>query len=63
MARKFDLNRRQFVGSAAAAAAAAATFTPARVFAAATTEIVHWSWLAASDGEVVSAFSAVAVFA
>src|SRR5437667_333493 len=50
MARKATLNRRQFVG--AAAAAGAATFVPKRLFAAATTEIVHWSWLAASDGEV-----------
>src|SRR5437667_6477457 len=50
MAGKTTLNRRQFVG--AAAAAGAATFVPKRLFAAATTEIVHWSWLAASDGEV-----------
>src|SRR5262249_61023554 len=50
MARKATLNRRQFVG--AAAAAGAATFVPKRLLAAATTEIVHWSWLAASDGEV-----------
>lgn len=50
MARKFALNRRQFVGAAAAAAGTAVL--PQRVFAQQTTELVHWSWLAASDGEV-----------
>src|SRR6202011_953540 len=50
MARKATLSRRQFVGAAAAVGAAA--FVPNRVFAASTIEIVHWSWLAASDGEV-----------
>ena len=50
MARKASLSRRQFVGAAAAVGATA--FVPKRVFAASTTEIVHWSWLSASDGEV-----------
>lgn len=50
MARKTKVNRRQFLGTAAAAGAAAVI--PSRVFAQQTTEIVHWSWLAASDGEV-----------
>ncbi len=50
MARKTMLSRRQFVGTAAAAGAAA--FVPKRLFAQSVTEIVHWSWLAASDGEV-----------
>ena len=44
------MSRRQFVGAAAAVGATA--FVPKRLYAASTTEIVHWSWLAASDGEV-----------
>lgn len=50
MARKHKINRRQFMGTVAAAGAA--SFVPKRLFAQQTTEIVHWSWLAASDGEV-----------
>jgi maltose-binding protein MalE len=48
--------RRQFVGTAAATgalAAASAPFTPGKAFAQSTPiEIVHWSWLTASDGEI-----------
>lgn len=49
------LSRRRFVktaGAAAALATAAPTILPRRVFAANPVELVHWSWLAASDGEV-----------
>ena len=48
--------RRQFVGSAAATgalAAASSPFAPGKAFAQSTPiEIVHWSWLTASDGEI-----------
>lgn len=50
MARKSVINRRQFVWTAAAAGTA--MFVPKRLYAQSVTEIVHWSWLAASDGEV-----------
>ncbi|MBZ0228146.1 MAG: extracellular solute-binding protein, partial [Bauldia sp.] len=50
MARNPMLSRRRFVGTAAVAGAA--IFAPKRLFAQSATEIVHWSWLAASDGEV-----------
>lgn len=49
------LSRRGVLrGSAAAAGAAAAApyLGATRVFASSHTEIIHWSWLAASDGEV-----------
>ena len=47
--------RRKFLKSTAAIAATAAAapiFLPRRVYSATPIEIVHWSWLAASDGEV-----------
>lgn len=56
--------RRKFLKSTAAIAAAATapTFLPRKVYAAKPIEIVHWSWLAASDGEVwaraIDAFNA-----
>jgi ABC-type glycerol-3-phosphate transport system substrate-binding protein len=49
------VSRRRFVrtaGATAALAASAPYVFPRRVFAAKPTEIVHWSWLAASDGEI-----------
>ena len=49
------ISRRRFVrtaGAAAAVAAGAPYVFPRRVFAGKTTEIVHWSWLSASDGEI-----------
>ena len=55
-----DLTRRTMVGGAAALGAGT-VFMP-HVARAAATEIVHWSWLAASDGEVwqkmIEAFNA-----
>ena len=51
MAKNLTLNRRQFVGGAAAAGLASTLPAPA-VWAQSDMEIVHWSWLAASDGEV-----------
>lgn len=46
-------SRRKFLKKAGAAAVAAPMMAYTKKFAiAATTEIVHWSWLAASDGEV-----------
>lgn len=53
--KKSRLNRRGFLKSAGAAtgAAMATPFLGSRVFAQNTPiEIIHWSWLAASDGEV-----------
>src|SRR5258705_8163856 len=53
MVMRTPIGRRRFVKGAAAAtaiAAAAPIFKP--FLAAGATEIVHWSWLAASDGEV-----------
>ena len=49
-----SLTRRRFVQAAGAAAAVAGApyVFPKRVFAAKTTEILHWSWLSASDGEI-----------
>ena len=56
MVMRTPIGRRRFVKGAAATTAIAAAspfFKPARPFAASgPTEIVHWSWLAASDGEV-----------
>src|SRR5688572_21321967 len=49
--RKPALNRRQFVGAAAAAGLAGTLPAPA-VWAQSDMELVHWSWLAASDAEV-----------
>src|SRR5436309_2534447 len=49
--RRFAL-RDVYFAKRGPSSAGAATFVPKRLFAAATTEIVHWSWLAASDGEV-----------
>ena len=48
-------SRRSFLKSAAAVAAAgvsAPALLPRRVFAQSPVELVHWSWLAASDGEI-----------
>lgn len=46
-------SRRKFLKKAGAAAVAAPMMAYTKKFAiAATTEVVHWSWLAASDGEV-----------
>ena len=51
MAKNFRMSRRRFVKSAAAAGLAATV--PARAaWAQSDVEIVHWSWLAASDAEV-----------
>jgi ABC-type glycerol-3-phosphate transport system substrate-binding protein len=51
MANDFGLSRRQFVGSAAAAGLA--SVVPGRAaWAQQDIELVHWSWLAASDAEV-----------
>src|SRR5438093_11578972 len=53
MVMRTPIGRRRFVKGAAATtaiAAAAPIFKP--FLAAGATEIVHWSWLAASDGEV-----------
>ena len=51
MAKNFKMSRRRFVKSAAAAGLA--TALPARAaWAQSDVEIVHWSWLAASDAEV-----------
>jgi multiple sugar transport system substrate-binding protein len=51
MAKKQGMSRRRFVGSAAAIGAAA--IVPARAaWAQSDMELVHWSWLAASDAEV-----------
>ena len=52
---KMDLGRRQFLKTAGALAGAAVTtpFVGTRAFAyKKPIELVHWSWLAASDGEV-----------
>jgi ABC-type glycerol-3-phosphate transport system substrate-binding protein len=53
--------RRKFLKSTAALVAAP-TFLPRKVYAAKPIEIIHWSWLAASDGEVwaraIDAFNA-----
>ena len=49
------VSRRKFLKAASATAAFAAatpTILPRSVWAASDIEIVHWSWLAASDGEV-----------
>ena len=51
MSKDLTLNRRQFVGGAAAAGLASTLPAPA-VWAQQPIEIVHWSWLAASDGEI-----------
>jgi ABC-type glycerol-3-phosphate transport system substrate-binding protein len=51
MAKTLKLTRRRFVGSAAAAGLVSALPAPA-VWAQSDMEIVHWSWLAASDAEV-----------
>ena len=51
MSKDLTLNRRQFVGGAAAAGLAGTLPAPA-VWAQQPIEIVHWSWLAASDGEI-----------
>src|SRR3954469_24923523 len=51
MTSKLALNRREFVG--ATAAAGLATLTSGRAaWAQSDIELVHWSWLAASDAEV-----------
>lgn len=54
VAKSAALTRRTMLKSSAAAAAALATpyLGATRVFAADPIELVHWSWLAASDGEV-----------
>jgi len=55
MSRKTRISRRQFAKRAVATAALAATGTLTRlprVHAASPTELVHWSWLSASDAEV-----------
>jgi multiple sugar transport system substrate-binding protein len=51
---KSRINRRKFLKAAGAAsgAALAAPMFPRHVFASQNVELVHWSWLAASDGEV-----------
>ena len=48
------VSRRKFLKAAGAGMALSATPTllPRKVFAAGDIELVHWSWLAASDGEV-----------
>lgn len=49
------VSRRKFLkaaGATAAFAAAAPSILPRKVFAQSDIELVHWSWLAASDGEV-----------
>ena len=55
MQTKWKLTRRDLLGSATAATAAATTpwwLAGRAARAQKTTELVHWSWLAASDGEV-----------
>jgi ABC-type glycerol-3-phosphate transport system substrate-binding protein len=49
---RFSLSRRAFAKTAGAAALASALPMPFVRTASAATELVHWSWLAASDGEV-----------
>jgi ABC-type glycerol-3-phosphate transport system substrate-binding protein len=49
---RLNLSRRAFAKAAGAAALASALPMPFVRTASAATEIVHWSWLAASDGEV-----------
>lgn len=61
---RMGATRRKFLKSSAALAASAAApiFLPRKVYAAKPIEIIHWSWLAASDGEVwaraIDAFNA-----
>ena len=51
MAKNWNISRRRFVGSAAATGVAA--MLPGRAaWAQSDMELVHWSWLAASDAEV-----------
>lgn len=51
MAKRLEMSRRRFVGSAAAIGAA--SIVPGRAaWAQSDIELVHWSWLAASDAEV-----------
>jgi multiple sugar transport system substrate-binding protein len=56
MSSSINLTRRRFTGSALAAgalAAAGSPFAPGKAFAQSTPiELVHWSWLTASDGEI-----------
>src|SRR5215468_5921985 len=55
MSSKSKISRRQFAKRAVATAALAATGTLTRlprVHAATPMELVHWSWLSASDAEV-----------
>lgn len=55
ISRTTKVSRRRFLQSATAGVAlvgAAPTILPRKVFAASEIELVHWSWLAASDGEV-----------
>src|SRR5262245_23839677 len=49
---RFTLSRRAFAKTAGAAALASALPMPFVRTASAATELIHWSWLAASDGEV-----------
>ena len=49
---RFTLSRRTFAKAAGAAALASALPMPFVKTASAATELIHWSWLAASDGEV-----------